>query len=218
MNLEDLLITESEIERVIQIGILRKIALDFYCFWFKRQKQLFFSILLTEVFLVILVLVFVLPINILLLRNISSDFYILQVTLGVTCIIVSIVNIYFYFLGKKNETLGNLINKIESYNHIVKTMMIGQKIAIMQKGNTGINQEILAIMRNIKENLINALQITQIVQPYQNIQLFMQLENNLTNLISFETNKQEGEYQELLQDAVDIALSLHKEIRTMNRD
>lgn len=217
MELEELLITEDDIDRVIHINVVKHIALDIYRFLIIGNHKLLLSVSLTELFGLIIILVFTLPINILILQNQLTEIELLFASLFITFLIIICSNLYLLNWGKQHRNLANLIDKIEEYNQVVETMIMIRKIEITQREKSAINQEILATMLNIKENIINALKITQIVQPYQNLQLFIQLENSLLNLVSFETTIEGNEYQELLKNAVEIALSLHKEIRNIKQ-
>jgi hypothetical protein len=217
MKLEELLITEDDIDKIIHINVIKHIALAIYRFLVLGNRKLLLSLLLTEIFGITIILIFLLPINILIFKNNLTEINILLTSLIITFLILILSNFYLFNLGKHNHALAKLINKIEEYNQVIQTMIVVRKIEIAQTEKSAINQEILATLINIKENIINALKITQIVQPYQNLQLFIQLENSLLNLVSFETTIEGNEYQELLKNAVAIALTLHKEIRNMKQ-
>lgn len=229
-DLEDLKITAREIENLsgfdvnevfiggVLGGVYRPSSL-------RRPKRLAF-LCLTEIFVFVLTFIFSLPIGILAIRNsphaISSlpeIFQFLQLTLGVTLAVILLWNVYMSLRIKRIKTLARLLDEIDKYNEVIQSLVLLNKLETV--GNLSINltsrDEVIEVLNVTRVTLVCALMAEKVLRENQALltrryDLLTNIENNLVTLRALEVRVQADEYGQILNNALQISLSVHKEI------
>ena len=213
---------EINLDNLLDINFITLISLDFYRVFSLRNSRSFFSILITEISLVILIMIIILPISVILDKNYgvleqNNNLFLILLFISVTLILL--INFYLFKQGQRNQVLAKLINKIEQYNQIIKEIVLVEKIAKVEQEDTEVSSEVLAALSTTKESLINSLEIAIMISHHHkklnNVNLFVNLENNFTSLMTFDFSQQKSNYQELLNDALQIGITAHKEVRKL---
>jgi hypothetical protein len=83
--------------------------------------------------------------------------------------------------------------------------------------------ESIQILGTTKNSLTNSLKVATIFIKQKSFvnsssQLLVNLENNLNSLMTFDVHEQADEYGQLLNNALEIGISVHKEIRNLQRN
>lgn len=205
----------------IRQAVLRKI-------WCDRQKL--FSFISTEIIALFLSLILAFPLTLLLLdRTITPD---LQTTIqflvkaiALSLAITLVVNLGVWLKLKPLRNVLHLMDEVEKFNDTVKAVEILDQLR--RTGNVQENivnrEEVIQALKITRESLESAFQTERILREHQDFidrryELFAHLENNLTALMTFNMTNQANEYGELLNEALQIGISVHQEIQKMKRN
>ncbi|MCU0537108.1 MAG: hypothetical protein MUD14_24755 [Hydrococcus sp. Prado102] len=229
-ELEELKITKEEIERLTNLGFVDSLAIDFYKTFFFRDLKHFFSLAIANLSTFLLILVFGMPIGLLGLRNImnltgdeaaiAQSFFAI---LGICIVCLFIWNIYLWQKSKQLKFLAILSDKVEQYNRVIGAIELIDKLEsspILNTNQINNREELLEALKLTKEGLLNALRVENIIRKHKNLinsryELFANLETNLTALMTFEPDRQVSEYSKFLDDTLQIALTVHREIKNL---
>ncbi|MCP2730182.1 hypothetical protein [Limnofasciculus baicalensis] len=233
-NLGDLPITTEELETLVDIDISTGLAIDVYRGLILRNGRQMLSVLLTEVFTFILILIFVIPISLIVLRNsgnlpddLPGKMRLLTILVGISLLGLLVWNAYLWKQAQQIKFLAKLMDEIDKYNSVIKAIELVDKLESVSHSGTKSNnlsnrQEVLDALIVTKEGLINALRVEKIIRSHHDFiankyELFTDLENNLTVLMSFDTTNSANDYGQLMNEALKIGLTVHKEIRNLRK-
>lgn len=230
-KLEALTIDRTEIERLIELNFIDTLALDLAKLLIKLNfKNL--CLLSLNIFLT-LATVSILVFSVALLgfrdRLIATSDRIASNSLLLIVLIVGILAItfgwYFYLWQKaqKLKILATLLKKLENYNEIIKSLILIEELKTTQNLNPVIlSEELTPFLELVRDTLINALNLENLLRKHQQLvnncdELFANLEDNLTTLMRFEPSDRLSEYGNLLGDALQIGMSVHREIKKLRK-
>jgi hypothetical protein len=232
-DLENLLLTTEELENLVDLDTSTALAIDAYRgFILKNPKQML-SVLLTEVFVFILVLIFVMPVSLIVLRNVGAlpgntdgVTKLLTLILSISLLGVLIWNVCFWQQVKQVKSLARLMDKVDKYNHVIQAIALIDELESASRSPSRCNslstrKEVIQALSITKETLSSALQAEKLMRKHRKFlsshhELFANLENNFTNLISFDLSHQVNEYTHLVNESLQIGLSVHKELKKLN--
>jgi hypothetical protein len=232
-DLENLQLTTEELENLVDLDISTALAIDAYKgFILKNPKQML-SVLLTEVFVFILVLIFVMPVSLIVLRNVGAlpgntdgVTKLLTLILSISLLGVLIWNVCFWQQVKQVKSLARLMDKVDKYNHVIQAIALIDELESASRSPSRCNslstrKEVIQALSITKETLSSALQAEKLMRKHRKFlsshhELFANLENNFTNLISFDMSHQVNEYTHLVNESLQIGLSVHKELKKLN--
>lgn len=197
---------------------------------FKNSKRLF-SFCLTQLFVSALTIIFTLPLGLVMIRSdaksindVSTISRFLQTTLGVSFIIVAGWNLSTGLKSKTLKPLARLLDEVDKYNEVVQAVNVVDRLeAIGNLPLQTINQqqaiEALAIARN---SLVCGLMTEKILRQNRSLlarraDLLCNIEANLVSLRTLEVNNQASEYIELLNEALNIGMSVQQEVQQLSR-
>lgn len=225
IDLESLKLTPEELDDLVEFDTSTAIAVDFYrAIAFKKPQQMF-SVLITELALFISILIAVYPISLILVRNSNSlptttsgtnQLLLILLIFSLVCLVG--INAYIWRGAKKLKSLAKLIEEIDKYNGIIHALEVMERLDSVS-GATSIQnrEEVFEILRATKRSLISAVNIEKVMRKHQGFlanrqELLTSLENNLTTLITFDPSSAAQEYQQLLNDTLQIGMTVHKEV------
>ncbi|NJK49802.1 hypothetical protein HC931_18140 [Candidatus Gracilibacteria bacterium] len=229
-QLNELKITKEEIESLTNLGFVDSLAIDFYKVFFFRELKRFFSLAIANLSTFLLILVFVMPIGLLGLRgtmnSIGDETAIAQSFLKILGICIGFLvvwNIYLWQKSKQLKSIAILSEKVEQYNRVIEAIELVDKLessSVLTTNKINNREELLEALKLTKEGLINALKIENIIRKHRNLiksryELLSNLETNLTALMTFEPACQISEYSKLLDDTLQIGLTVHREIKSL---
>jgi hypothetical protein len=230
-DLEALKINSEQLDDLLNLDVVTTISIDFYRGFKLKDTQRIFSVLLTEFFALMLILIFVMPVSMMVLRELeflpenSANVYpLLIIIVGISLMVLCFGNLWILMKVKQHKSLAILLKKVDQYNQVIAALIFLKELNIesnldSQQQNS---QELIAALTTTKASLIDALQITQMMRKYQGAMsqsspLLINLEHNLEHLMTFDMTHQNSQYRQLLNDAVEIGISVHRELRKLQK-
>ncbi|MEC4982756.1 MAG: hypothetical protein SAJ37_05120 [Oscillatoria sp. PMC 1068.18] len=226
-ELATLRITSEELENLLDLNFTSTMALDLYRGLSLGNRKQMFSSLLTEMFIFMLTLIFVVPVSLIVFKGsenssnnvaVVSQFFLL--TFIISGVIFLVWNYYLYQQIKSIKSLAKIVEKVEQYNQIIAAIALLEKIELANNSlnNEQNRAEIKAALSVTRESLIRGLQVETVIRQHKSsiassYQVFAELENNLTTLMSFDVGNRGNEWENLVKEALEIGLSVHKEVR-----
>jgi len=231
-DLAALQITIEETEELVDFNPRTTLALDVYRAFVLRRTKPFFSVLFTEFFALGLLLIFVVPVTLIVLRNsgkfpqgITSIILLFTILLGFCFLVVLAGNVYLWKQAKQMKSLVKLLEEVDKYNEVIKTVSFMDEIESVGKSNlqrdrTNPRKEVIEALNVTRESLIAALKVERIIRKHdgcieRRYQLLANLENNLNAVMSFDASDRASEYGRLLNESLQIGMSVHKEMRKL---
>lgn len=231
-DLDELRIPEKELEDLSGIALSDGFAADFYrAAAFGDSKKLF-SFLFHELLIFCVTLVVSLPVALLASKHKVGSFSdaeifvrVLQTTLGLSLAITVAWNVYKWIKAKPLATLAGLLDEVEKYHEVIQALDIIDRLT--DAGNLQANLinranaiEALTITR---ESLVCALKTERILRENQKFigrryELFANIESNLAALMALDVSDRATEYGQLLNEALEIGMSVHKEVRKLQNE
>ena len=229
-DLENLQMTTKELENLFDLDTSTALAIDGYRgFILKNPKQML-SVLLTELFIFMLVLIFVMPVSLILLRNAGNlpgntedVTRLLIIISSISLLGVLIWNVYFWQQVKKVKSLARLLDKVEKYNRVIQAIALIDELESASRSPSRSNslstrKEVIQALSITKETLSSALQAEMLMRKHRKFlsnhyELFANLEENLICLMSFNLSDRVDEYSCLLNESLQIGISVHKELK-----
>lgn len=196
---------------------------------FKIPKRLTYFCL-TELIVTIITFIFSLPFGLIFVRNhantiaqLSVIFQFLQITLGITFIVIISWNLYMKLKVKYLKTLVYLLDEVDKYNQVIQAVDVLDKLkAVGNLQVSRINREqVLKALNLARSNLVCGLRTEKNLRENRNIlarryELFVNIENNLATLRTLEVNNQANEYAQLLNEAFQIGMRVYQEVQKLS--
>ncbi|NEN94659.1 MAG: hypothetical protein F6K50_03675 [Moorea sp. SIO3I7] len=228
-NLGNLQITSEDIRNLVDLNFAKLVAIDF-CrgFIFKKPKNML-SVLLTEIFILGLSLILFLPPILLFMKNSGNlpedqagitGLFTILVGLFVSGIVIG--NVYLYKQGKRIKSLVRLMDQVDNYNGVIKAIDLAERIEAIEGSITEFKHsesriKVIKSLAITKKSLVNALQVENLIRSHKNLlegrqALLSNLDDNLATLMAFDLSEETGEYGRLLNQSLQIGMSVHKEV------
>lgn len=204
---------------------------------FRHPKRLL-SFLLTELLTLGLILIFCLPVGLVIARNIGalsgdprSTIQFLAIAVSVSIALFALWNGYMWQQGKHLKTLAHLLDEVDKHNEMIEAVHILDELgAVNRTAHQPAHQtpielldrdEVLRALNATRESLICALMTEKILRKHKRFMarrqdLFTQIETNLATLQTLQVNSEANEYGRLLNEALQIALSVRQEVDRLN--
>ena len=228
-DLQELKITESELEALSGQTLNDLLMVNLYHLSRDDTKRQILSIILNQILVFGLTLIISLPVTLVITSNTSyaaddprliSLFFkiVVAISLGMTFC----WNIYMWWKSKPLTELASLQAEVHKYNQVIEAVEIIDRLA--KVANLEVNlinrDDVIQALQVTRESLICALQTERILRENQDFivrryELFASIENNLADLINFDVKNQASEYGKLLNEALDIGMSVQKEVRKL---
>lgn len=221
-DLADLQITEKEVESLSGLAWEEALVGNFYSGGGVR-------LLPKQLLAFALTLIISLPLALILTKNSSygpEDYraiaQLLSITLGLSLSITLGWNIYMWRKAKPLKTLARLLDEVDKFASVIKAVDIIDKLTAA--GNMEANlinrEDVMDGLRVTRDSLTSALQTERIIRENQDFisshyQLFANLENQLAALMALEVSNQASEYGRLLNEALEIGMSVQREMRKL---
>ncbi|MEG4815504.1 hypothetical protein [Microcoleus sp. K5-D4] len=228
-DLEQLQIPEKELEDLSGIALSDGFAADFYRPAALRDSKKLFSILLNELLIFCLTLVVSLPVallanqhNVGLFSDAEIFVRVLQITLSLSLAITVAWNAYKWVKAKPLATLAGLLDEVEKYHEVIQALDIIDRLT--DAGNLQANLinrgDAIEALKITRESLVCALKTERILRENQKFigrryELFANIESNLAALMALDVSDRATEYGRLLNEALEIGMSVHKEVRKL---
>ncbi|MEG4515206.1 MULTISPECIES: hypothetical protein [unclassified Microcoleus] len=228
-DLEQLKIPEKELEDLSGIALSDGFAADFYRPAALRDGKKLLSLLVNELLIFCVTLVVSLPVALLANKHnvglfSDSEIFVrvLQLTLGLSLAITVAWNIYKWVKAKPLATLAGLLDEVEKYHEVIQALDIIDRLT--DAGNLQANLinrgDAIEALKITRESLVCALKTERILRENQQFigrryELFANIESNLAALMALDVSDRATEYGRLLNEALEIGMSVHKEVRKL---
>jgi hypothetical protein len=120
------------------------------------------------------------------------------------------------------HALTILLDEVDKYHAVVQAIDINDQLATSGNSQSSINdrEQVITALQLIREDLVQALKTERVLRDNKkllanNQNLFI---NNLANLQALEVSSQAGEYGQLLNQSLQIALEVQAEIRKLQKE
>jgi len=229
-ELKKLAFTETELESLSGSAISNLWMVNLYRL--NRHKQFsknLLSLFVTELIGFSLTLILVIPLFLIITQkgmvsgNDGANFFqVLLIPVLISLAITMGGNIYILVLSKPLVTLANLGDKVDKYNEVIAAVELIDRL--MDAGNLPVNlinrEAVMEALVVTRESLVCALKTERIMRENEaligrNSQLFTNLDNNLTALMALDVSNRASEYGRLLNEALEIGMSVQKEVRRL---
>lgn len=197
---------------------------------FQNPKRLTYFCI-TEIFILTVTFIFALPFGFLFIRNsqnaitdLNTIFKFLLIPLVITVVVNISWNLYMLLKVRSMRTLANLLDEVDKYNEIIQAIAVLDRIEAI--GNLQVNtiyrERACNVLKIARDSLVHGLMTERILRENQSLlarryDLFANIENNLVTLRTLEINSQASEYAELMNQALQIGVSVYQEINSSQR-
>ncbi len=234
-ELKNLRITEKEIEILSGLDVSEIFVGGVFGGVYRsslfRHPQRLFLFCFTELLVTALTFAFTLPVGLFTIRNSQetiSDFptilNFLQVTLGLTMVIIIGWNLYMIIKAKTLKTLMHLLDEIDHYHDVLQTVVVLDRFKAVSGSPANLvnGNDVLEALQLIRNSLIAGLIAEKILRQSRGLlarrkDLLASIENNLGTLQTLAIEQQATEYGQVLSEALQISLSVHQEIQKLSR-
>jgi len=234
-NLKDLRLSHDEVGHLIDMEVSDTFMGRVYRPSALRHPKRCLSLLLTEVYAFGMIVVFCLPISLLVARSRGQTFgndnhtaYFLWIVLGLSVGVILLWNLYMGLKGKELKPLGRLLDEIDHHNEVVDAVILMGELGAAR--NTALllsaptpkaSKDVLDALRATRESLVCALVTEKILRRNKRLlvrrqELFENIETNLATLQALQIEHEASEYGQLLNDALQIGLNVHREIHRLS--
>lgn len=233
-DLADLQITSQELDRLTGLDISETFMGRAYRPSLFRNPKRLLSFLLTELLILGLILIFCLPVGLIIARSTGvlsgdtrSTVQFLGMTLSVSIVLFGLWNGYMWQQSKVLKTLAHLLDEVDKHNEIIEAVHIMDELrAVNQFTNQPTidlidRDEVLRALSATRESLVCAMMTEKTLRKHKRFiarrqELFAQIETNLATLQTLQVKGEANEYAQLLNDALQIAMSVRQEIDRLN--
>jgi hypothetical protein len=235
-DVEALKITPQEIDEMIELNFRNILAIEVYRAVFFRQIKSIISILFNEILAFGLMLIFVAPVSFIMIRNsrqlpedMSSIAWIVILILGLCLLGLVIGNIYLWQQAKQMKSLVKLLDEVDKYNGVIKALALIDELESIEHSTSQLQlnrlktrKEVIEALEVTRASLMSALRVEKIMRTHKHLrerryELLTNLENNLNTLLTFEISDRASEYSQLLHQSLQIGMSVHQEMRRLNK-
>ncbi|MBD2093016.1 hypothetical protein H6F67_24520 [Microcoleus sp. FACHB-1515] len=229
-NLEDLKISDRELERISGFDVsnlfVGGIFGGFYrpsIFCSKSRSLQFF---ITEVLVFALLFIFTLPIGLAATRNSVNSFdqlsvviLFFQVTLGSAIVLLAAWNLYMWRRVQQMKPLLRLLDEVDQFNQILGAIDVIDRLHAAQSSQQQFDrQQVLSALNLTRDTLIAGLTTEKILRDSRGLlsrshDLVANIERNLAAIESLSVSDRANDYQQLLQEALEIGVSVQREVQ-----
>ncbi len=227
-DLEELKFLGKELEALSGVAINDVQTCDLYRFSALSNRRTLFAFLLNELLILGLTLIVSLPISLMVTRhtntitNTQTVTQFLLLTVSLSAILAIAWNLYMGLKAKPLVALSKLLKEVEKYNEVIQAVDIIDKLTAAGNlpGSSLNREDAIAALQVTRESLVTAFRTERILRENQQFigrryELFNNIENNLSALMALDISDRATEYGRLLNEALEIGMSVHKEVRKL---
>ena len=236
---DELKISEAEIERVLETGIVFGWAIALTRVAILRQSQYWQSFLSTQSTFLFLNLLFFFPINLIIYRKLSllDNNATGLITVSIATFILSFIsmivcNYYLWQKAKKLKLISKLLTKVERYNQLISNFSFIANVSFLDKTNSNNSLSVTEFKKALnltKSSLLKSIELESFIYRHRrksdyrqntfgdristssNDRLLANLEDDLATWSTLEIDS--TQHRHLLDEAIDLGLSVHREVR-----
>jgi len=202
-----------------------------------RTPPRLLSFVVSEIMTLGLIVIFCLPTSLVIAKNIpgftdsaANTIQFLQISVGISLGIFAAWNGYLWFRSNALKTLAHLLDDVDKHNEIIDALQVLDELTAVRSSTTQMDAEstlplddrigILQALGATRESLVSGLMTERVLRKYQRSlarrhDLFTNIETNLATLQSLQLNHAANDYGHLLNDALQIGMSVRHEIEQL---
>jgi len=202
---------------------------------FRAPKRLM-SFVLSEIITLGLIVIFCLPASLVIAKSIPgfndstpNTIQFLQISIGISLSIFALWNGFIWLRSNALKTLAHLLDDVDKHNEIIDALQVLDELTAVQNTSTlGVNStsplenraDVLQALSATRESLVCGLMTERVLRKHQRSlarrhDLFTNIETNLATLQSLQLNHAANDYGHLLNDALQIGMSVRHEIEQL---
>jgi hypothetical protein len=222
-DLEALKITSTELEKLTGFDVSDVFMGSVYRPSALRSPRRLLSLLATETLVLAVVFVLCLGVGLILVRNLEnfdSTRFLFILTFGLAVAIAALWNLSMWLRGRGMTTLSLLLDEVDRHNDVINAVHIMDELGSVQASTLQLpnRSEVLTALQATRESLVCALMTEKILRKHKRFmlrrqELFANIETNLATLQTLTVNSQAEEYSQFLNEALEIGLTVHREMR-----
>ncbi|NJN87045.1 MAG: hypothetical protein HC881_13075 [Leptolyngbyaceae cyanobacterium SL_7_1] len=230
-DLRTLKITPDEVDDYAELTVVDQSTIALYrAIAFKKLHHVG-TFLLVQLFTLGIIIIFVVPPVLISLRkssNLSNETSaVLPIVLSIFAFSLLIFvgwNAYLLSQIRRIKPTVKLLREVERFNQVIQSIELLDRLESVQgEGRSSElenRQQVLQVLQLTRDNLANALRADKIWRLHKNVveqryTIINDFEENLAELMVFNGDAPVGEYRHLLNDAMQINLSVHQEMRKL---
>ncbi|MBD1848098.1 hypothetical protein H6F89_33015 [Cyanobacteria bacterium FACHB-63] len=236
-DLAALRITAEEIERLIgldvnEIFIGGAIGGVYRTSVFEHSSRLL-TLIATELVVAALVFAFSIPVGLGLTQANGGSFDLpatlrfLQITVGITLAVMFGWNGYMQYARKRFALLMPLLDEVDRYNEMIEAVAMLFKLEELQSNHSVAlpseqdRTQILEALRMTRDSLVSGLLTEKILRESRGLlarrqDLLANIETNLAALQTLEINQRASEYRTVLNEALQIGMTVYQEVQKLS--
>lgn len=231
-DLEELKILERELERLTGCDISTSFIGGVFGGTYRRavfrDMGLFLNLCFTEAIVTVLVFIFSLPVGLLVIRNspqsinqLSGMGQVLQPMLVITLLIMVAWNLFLWLKYRRLQALNYLLDEVDRYNEMLTAIQVLERLgAVNNEAGLSDRDQVLEALNLTRNSLICGLITEKILRDNRGMlarrtDLLATIETNLATLRTLEICDRATEYGQLLNTALQIGVSVHREVQTL---
>ncbi|WP_121970575.1 hypothetical protein [Leptolyngbya sp. BC1307] len=222
-NLDNLRITQRELDQLTDLDISEvTMGWAYRQSAFRPQRRL--AWLSEQILTLGVALIFCVPVTLLLVRALSGDS--MQAVWrwlplgGIGAIALTFAwSIYRWQAGKGLLTLSYLLDEIDRFNEMVAAVEILKELGAAKTSRLNLEnqQEVIEALHLTRESLVCGLMTERVMRKHQRFmsqraEMFSNIERNLATLQRLQVSDDASEYSRLLNEAIQIGTSVHREL------
>lgn len=230
-------ITAEEIERLIgldvnEIFIGGAIGGVYRTGVFKHSSRLL-TLIVTELIVAALVFVFAIPIGLGFTQanegsfDLPSTLRFLQITVGTTLAVMLGRHGYMQYARKRVALLMPLLDEVDRYNEMIGAVATLIELEGLQSSHSVAlplrqdRTQILEALRMTRDSLVSGLLTEKILRERRGLlarrqDLLANIETNLAALQTLEINQRASEYRTVLNEALQIGMTVYQEVQKLS--
>jgi len=229
-DLEDLRISDRELERLSGLdvsnifvgGIIGGVYRPSIFQSVSRSLQF----LLTEVLVFALLFIFTLPLGLAVTRNSVNSFnqwsvvlLFLQTTLGTAIVLMIGWNLYMGLRVRRMKSLMRLLDEVDQFNQVLSAIDVLDRLNAVKSSQQQFDrQQVLSALGLARDTLVSGLTTEKILRDSRGLlarsgDLAANIERNLVAIETLEVSDRADEYGQLLREALQIGLSVQREVQ-----
>ena len=231
----ELKIYQAELDTIFETNLIYEWAIALYRILILHQSRYLKGLLLTQSSLLFICLLFLFPVNLIVYRelqaidsNSNGLVRVLVITFCLSILLLFIFNYYLWSKAKRLKPIAVLLSKVERYNKLIDSFQLLTRIDRLSRIDINSNPqsvvELKTALHLTKNSLLKSIELESFIDRQRNSSVkthFHNPEQLLTNLandlveLSVSEISHDAEYQQLFTEAVNLGLSVHKEIRKL---
>ena len=229
-DLEDLRISDRELERLSGLDVSNVFVGGI--FGGVYRPSIFQSVsrslqfLLTEVLVFALLFIFTLPLGLAVTRNSVNSFnqwsvvlLFLQTTLGTAIVLMIGWNLYMGLRVRRMKSLMRLLDEVDQFNQVLSAIDVLDRLNAVKSSQQQFDrQQVLSALGLARDTLVSGLTTEKILRDSRGLlarsgDLAANIERNLVAIETLEVSDRADEYGQLLREALQIGLSVQREVQ-----